>query len=178
MRDNDALAALRVRATAGDVDAQSDLGVMYQRGLDVPQDYAQAASWLRNAAEQGDPKAQRRLGSMYRDGKGVPQDYAQAVAWFHKAADQGLAGAQYSLGYAYEAGQGVPQDYVEAHKWRNLAASRASVANQKQYVKTRNALAKKMPPAQIADAQQLAREWLAAFEQRASEQLAELAGGV
>ena len=56
-------------------------------------------------------------------------------------------------------GQGVPQDYVESHKWHNLAASRASAEN-------RDAMATLMTPAQLADAQTLAREWLAAFEKR------------
>jgi TPR repeat protein len=66
----------------------------------------------------------------------------------------------------YSNGQGVPQDYVEAPKWRNLAASRASAENQTQYAETRDALAKQMTPAQLAEAQTLAREWHAAFDAR------------
>jgi hypothetical protein len=55
---------------------------------------------------------------------------------------------------------------VESYKWLNLAASRASAENQKQFAETRDALAQLMPPAQRAEAQKLAREWLAAFEKR------------
>ena len=90
----------------------------------------------------------------------------EAASWYRKAADQGHAGAQFNLGAIYYSGQGVPQDYVEAHKWRNLAASRASTEDRKQYAESRDATAAVMTPQQIAEAQKLAREWLAAFEQR------------
>ena len=55
---------------------------------------------------------------------------------------------------------------MEAHKWLNLAASRTTVAAQKQYVDMRDGLAEQMTPAQLADAQRLAREWQAAFDAR------------
>ena len=38
--------------------------------------------------------------------------------------------------------------------------------NQARYAETRDAVAKEMTPAQIADAEQRASEWLAASEQR------------
>ncbi len=40
-------------AEQGDADAQNKLGFMYDDGLGVPQDYAEAMKWYRNAAEQG-----------------------------------------------------------------------------------------------------------------------------
>jgi TPR repeat protein len=132
----------------------------------VPQDDDQAATWYLKAAEEGDADAQFRLGYAYRLGRGVPQDDAQAAVWYLKAADQGDADTQVHLGAMYYLGQGVPKDYVEAHKWRNLAASRASAERQKEYAEDSDAVAKAMTPAQIAEAQKLAREWVAAFEQR------------
>ncbi|MSP50530.1 MAG: sel1 repeat family protein, partial [Alphaproteobacteria bacterium] len=86
---------------------------------------------------------------------GVPQDYAEAVMWYRKAADQGEADAQTNLGINYANGQGVPQDYVQAHKWFNLAAAKGNI----NAVKNRDIVAAKMTPAQIAEAQKLAREW-------------------
>ena len=121
---------------------------------------------LRAKANAGDADAQFNLGFMYGTGRGVPQDDVEAVSWYRQAAEQGHAGAQFELGYVYSVGQGVPQDDVEAHKWRNLAASRASAEDQRPYAKRRDAWAKSMTPAQLADAQKLAREWQAAFEQR------------
>ena len=49
-------------AEQGDADAQSLLGAMYNGGLGVPQDYAEAARWFRFAADQGLAIAQYRLG--------------------------------------------------------------------------------------------------------------------
>ena len=120
----------------------------------------------RQHADQGDADAQNNLGLVYANGEGVPQDFAEAVAWFRQAADQGDANAQFNLGRLYYNGQGVPQDYVEAHRWVNLAASRAASDKQKEYAETRDAVAKEMTPAQLAEAQRLAREWQAAFEKR------------
>ncbi len=60
----------------------------------------------------------------------------------------------------YGEGQGVPQDYVQAHMWYNLAASKHPLGEvRNKAVKTRDILAEKMTPAQIAEAQKLAREW-------------------
>ena len=117
-------------------------------------------------ANAGDADAQHNLGSAYDLGQGVPQDNAQAAAWFRKAAEQGHADAQHILGGLYYIGEGVPEDYVESHKWLNLAASRASAENQKRYAELRDAMAQLMTPAQLAEAEKLANEWMAAFEKR------------
>jgi clan AA aspartic protease (TIGR02281 family) len=92
---------------------------------------------------------------MYFDGRGVAQDYAAAVNWYRNAADQGDAAAQYSLGLMYFNGQGVHQDYISMHMWFNLAAARGN----KDAVSARDFIAAKMTPVQIAEAQNLAREW-------------------
>jgi uncharacterized protein len=125
----------------------------YKRG-----DYLTAMRLLRPLAEQGEAVAQSSLGMMYEiGGKGVPQDYAAAVSWFRKAAEQDDATAQYHLGVMYENGYGVRLDFIMAHMWLNLAAAK----QESEFVATmeRNGLAKEMTPAQIAEAQRLAREW-------------------
>ncbi len=71
------------------------------------------------------------------------------------AADQGDAGAQNNLGLMYREGQGVTQDYVQAHMWYNIAAAQG----EKRLGELRDLLSKEMTPAQIAEAQKLAREW-------------------
>ena len=45
-----------------DADAQFNLGVMYQKGIGVLQDYKTAVKWYRLAAEQGFARAQNSLG--------------------------------------------------------------------------------------------------------------------
>ena len=94
------------------------------------------------------------LGLFDTIGQGVTQDFEVAVEWYRKAADQGIANAQINLGFMYEKGQGVTQDYVQAHMWYNLAT--AGGLNIREL---RDFLAEKMTPAQIAEAQKLAREW-------------------
>jgi TPR repeat protein len=65
-----------------------------------------------------------------------------------------------NLGDMYRQGQGVPQDYVQAHKWYNLAATiYTNTEVHRDAAKARDSLAKRMTPAQIAEAQRLAREW-------------------
>ncbi len=155
-----ALREWRPLAKQGDAAAQNNLGVMYKMGLGVPQDYAEAVRWHRKAAEQGDAIAQNNLGVMYAKGQGVPQDDAEAVKWFRKAAEQGYAGAQFNLGFMYYNGRGVPQDYAQAHMWYNLAASRLPTGEDRGIAaKNRDIVAKRLTPAQISEAQKLAREW-------------------
>ena len=113
-------------AEQGDADAQFNLGVMYDKGQEVAQDYSQAADWYRKAAEQGNANAQYNLGVMYLNGQGVPKDDSQAANWFRKAAEQGSANSQYNLGYMYRNGQGVPQDDSQAANWYRKAAEQGS----------------------------------------------------
>ena len=106
--------------------------------------------------------ALNNLGVKYDTGEGVPQDDAEAVRWFRLAAEQGYAKAQYNLGVKYGDGKGVPRDYVEAHIWLNLAASRSSGADRERSVGLRDRVAQLMTPADLSEAQRLAREWHAA----------------
>ncbi len=140
------LAALAGTAVAGPYE---DAISAYERG-----DYNEAARLYRRAAEQGHAVGQLKLGSMYGNGEGVPQDDAEAAKWYRLAAEQGHAVGQLSLGNMYRRGQGVPQDDVKAYKWFNLAGSQIVSA-----FLSRDRVAAKMTPAQIAEAQKLAREW-------------------
>ena len=108
-------------AEAGDAELQFSLGVMYEHGEGVRQDYAEAVRWYRKAAEQGHVEAQYNLGVMYAEGQGVRQDYAKAVRWYRKAAEQGQAESQYNLGLMYEKGKGVPKNRKVAKEWYKKA---------------------------------------------------------
>jgi len=152
-----ALKEWRLVAEQGDRESQWAMGDLYRFGWGVPQDYGEAVRWYRLAADQRFADAQFTLGVMYAKGQGVPQDDAEAVRWYRLAAVQGYATAQFNLGILYGKGQGVLQDYVQAHMWASLAAAQ----NQALATKLRAALADDMTPEQIAEAQRLAREWLA-----------------
>jgi TPR repeat protein len=114
-------------AEEGDVKAQYALGLFYQQGKGVRQDYVEAAHWYRKAAEQGDTKAQRNLGFLYEKGLGVAPDDGEAASWYRKAAEEGDAVALYNLGGMYFSGRGVPQDPAEAAYWYRAAAEQGNV---------------------------------------------------
>ena len=157
-----ALREWRPLAKQGNANAQYNLGIMYNNGRGVPQDFAEAVKWYSKAAEQGMAEAQVNLGVMYMyyNGHGVPQDLAEVVKWNRMAAEQGDAGAQYNLGVMYDNGQGVPQDYAQAHMWFNFAVSRFPPGDTRDIaVKSRDNVAMRMTPAQISEAEKLAREW-------------------
>lgn len=147
----------RMLAEQGNAQAQNNLGYLYARGAGVPQDYAEAVKWYRKAAEQGLARAQHNLGYMYARGAGVAQDFAEAAKWYRKAADQGLARAQNNLGYLYAKGEGVARDDVLAHMWFDLAADQ----DYPHARRIRDLVAGRMTSEQIAEAQRLARDWMA-----------------
>ncbi len=66
------------------------------------------------------------------------------------------ADSYFELGLAYASGHGEPVDYVRAHKWFNIAAMLGDARAREE----RADLAEVMSPAEIAEAQRLAREWV------------------
>jgi TPR repeat protein len=104
----------------------------------------------------GDPVAQFALGARYAQGDEVKQDYAEAVRWFEKAANQGHVVAQATLGAYYWAGRGVPEDLTKAYFWSVLARAGGDEASKYRVA----ALTSRMTRLQVAQAQQLADEWL------------------
>ncbi|HLQ13630.1 MAG TPA: caspase family protein [Steroidobacteraceae bacterium] len=80
--------ALRIwmqAAEAGDVEAQNNVGEIYERGLgDVP-NYAAAAIWYQKAADQHYSRALFNLGTLYEAGLGVDQDQLKALNLYRQA---------------------------------------------------------------------------------------------
>ena len=83
------------------------------------------------------------------------RDYATAVRLNRPLAEQGNANAQYNLGTFYDNGLGVPLDKVRAYMWFSLSAAQGREGA----AAFRDLIARRMTPAQIAEAQKLAREW-------------------
>ncbi|HEY1719657.1 MAG TPA: hypothetical protein VGG27_00300 [Magnetospirillaceae bacterium] len=81
---------LKRAAEAGDVNAQFNLGVMYDNRLDsndrpVPGNRVEALHWLSQAAKQGLPRAQMRLAEFYAEEPDGPEQQVEACAWFIRA---------------------------------------------------------------------------------------------
>ena len=150
---------LHKAAEQGDSGAEETLGFMYDQGEGVQADQAQAMKWYRKSAEHGYAFAQYKLGVIYDLGLiGEEVDFVEAAKWYRAAAGHGVGAAEYNLGVLCKNGWGVPQDYEQAHMWFNLAAAQGSA----DAVGQRDAVAKLMTPEQVAQAQKLASDWIAA----------------
>ena len=114
-------------------------------------------------AGKGNAEARTLLGAMYWSGEGVPRDHKEAARLYLLAANQGYARAQNNIGFMLGFGEGIPpQDDIEAYKWLSLAISEYTAKNQDRLDQTREdlaTLAKRMSPAQIAEAQRRAKLW-------------------
>ena len=117
-------------AEQGDAVAQYGLGVMYSLSLEVRQDSAEAAKWLRLSARQGLAPAQTDLAFLYLRGEGIARDTAEGTRLVFAAVEQGYAPAQTMLGRMYEDGWGVGHDLDEALKWYRTAAAQGDAEAQ------------------------------------------------
>lgn len=84
-----ALLALQALAASGQPQAMTRLAWLYEAGIGVSRDLAQAAALFRQAAERGEAQAQYALAVMLMTGAGQPVNPQQARYWLRQAADQG-----------------------------------------------------------------------------------------
>jgi uncharacterized protein len=112
-------------------------------------------------AGKGNAEARTLLGAMYWSGEGVPRDHKEAARLYLLAANQGYARAQNNIGFMLGFGEGTPPpDDVEAYKWLSLAIANYTAKNQDRLDQARQdlaTLAKRMTPAQIAEAERRAK---------------------
>lgn len=116
----DARAALQVKASGGDPNAQYELGLCYL----VEGDLTEMAKWFEKAAEQGHVRAESALGECHSLGAGVPTDTAKAISLWSKASEQGDLNSWYNLAEAYRKGNGVERDCVKATELYRQAAEK------------------------------------------------------
>ena len=102
--------AVASRASAGDPQAQLQMGIWGLEKAIRPADYGEAGEWLRKAADEGIADAQYRLGTLYQSGRLAGQDPTNTVFWLEKAAAQRHVAALYNLGSMYGTGRGVTRD--------------------------------------------------------------------
>ena len=108
-------AALYTRAAdAGHIEAIVSLGILYQSGRGVAQDFERARNLYSTAATAGNGRAMNNLGLMYVRGEGIEQDYTSAAVLFESAAKLGVKQAFRNLGVLYENGYGVPLNEEKA----------------------------------------------------------------
>jgi TPR repeat protein len=115
-------------AATGDAQAALYIGVLYDTGEGVTQDYGEARAWYQQAAEEGNPIGAFNLGVIYDSGLGVAKDPQHAAAWYTRAAAGKFGRAYYNLGIMYELGVGVHKDRRRAVKLYKDAASHGILA--------------------------------------------------
>ncbi|GIU23468.1 hypothetical protein TUM4433_05960 [Shewanella schlegeliana] len=122
-------------ATQGDVDAATNLGYLYAKGILVKLDKKRAMTFYRIAAEQGMPEAQYSLAEMYRGGAAGTPEPKLARYWYEKLANQShslqpsqpqplryQAEAQFMLGLMDMEGNGGERNFTQAMKWLKLSS--------------------------------------------------------
>ncbi len=93
------------------VEAAFMLARIYERGVGMPKDPQQAASWYERAADFGFVPALDMLGQGWQNGYLGKRNPAKALALYKQAADKGYVPAEYHAGKLYYTGDdGVPRD--------------------------------------------------------------------
>ncbi len=115
-------------ADAGDPEAQTTLGELYETAKGAPQDLGMAASLYRAAAQTGDARAALRMGRLIQRLKAMPEwarrghddlTGADPVAWLRRAAEAGLPEAQLALAQALRRSRDCTGDWIG---WARKAA--------------------------------------------------------
>lgn len=96
----------------------------YYYGMSVPQDYAQAAYWIRIGVDLEDPACIYSLGLEYQTGKMVEKDYQKAFYLIKKAANLNYVDAYEMVGYCYLNGWGTEKNINEAKQWYRKGAEK------------------------------------------------------
>ena len=100
-------------SVSNEAEEQYQLGVKYNKGINVEQDLEKALEYYEKAANLNHTQAQYTLGTMYAKGYYVHKDIEKAFYWYEKAANQNHPESQYRLAGLYY----MQQDYEKAYYW-------------------------------------------------------------
>jgi uncharacterized protein len=108
-------------AKAGDAEAQTNVGEIFEKGLGTTPNYAAAALWYEKAAKQGNTRAQFNLGTLYELGRGVPLSKLEALNWYRRAWGMAEDDLMFSSAAARE------QESLQAELEQSLAEKNAQL---------------------------------------------------
>lgn len=106
--------------------AFSSLGLMYEHGLYVDQNFERAFSWYKAGADLSDPDSVNLLGVLFKEGRGVGESAEDAVRCFEKAAKLGHLKGMINYANCLYHGFGIETNREEAILWLKRAAERGS----------------------------------------------------
>jgi len=135
--------------------------------------YANLVGTTRSKAMKGDASAQFMLGDYYLSGYGpILKDQPEGMRWLRKSAEHGYYPAMLILAKNYEKGIGVVKDDSEAYVWHWLSVEAMDPSNtlppgkpmtpeiRDAFSKEREAIAKRLSPLVLQQAQARARKLL------------------
>lgn len=117
-------------AKQGDLNAMSNIAMMYTYGQGVPKSYDKAYKLFSIAASKGNAHAEFGLGNVYSFGYGRPVDGKKALYWYKKAAVQQLPAAYFGIGSVYYHGTNVPVNKTRGIAYFTQAANRGDATAQ------------------------------------------------
>jgi TPR repeat protein len=110
------------------LDATCFLGLCYEKGNGVDQDYNAARELYIIAAEKENAAAQYNLGNLYFTGNGVERDEIIAVHWMERSANNGDSFSQYNVGKIYFNGyRKIQREKDKGLEFLSIAAENGSL---------------------------------------------------
>lgn len=98
------------------------LGMNYELGIGVKQNWEQAFRYYKRASDQESTLARYNVGRLLEKGLGTPKNIDDAVGAYISAANKGHAMAQYAVGRCFMKGIGGEVDLYEAKRYCQLAS--------------------------------------------------------
>ncbi len=117
-----AVPLIRQAAEKGSAEAQYNLGVSYQQGLELPKSDSLANLWFMKAATQGNKDAQFKVAYSYATGRGLTQDDQKAFYWSVKCAEQNDVECMYNVISCYMEGRGTAKSIDSVLTWATRVA--------------------------------------------------------
>lgn len=117
-----AIPLLKQAAEKGSAEAQYNLGVSYQQGIEVEKSDSLANLWFMKAATQGYKDAQFKIAYSYATGRGVTQDDQKAFYWSVKCAEQNDIECMYNVISCYMEGRGTNKNLDSMLAWATKVA--------------------------------------------------------
>ena len=118
-------------AKKGDVKAQFNVAMMYDKGTGPKANKQKAIEWYEKAARQKHAKAAYNLGYLYHQAAATDSHaYEKARYWYEKAIEGKVKEAYTNLSALYMQGQGIQKDEKKGFEFLKIAAKMGESAAQ------------------------------------------------
>ncbi|KAK8870191.1 hypothetical protein M9Y10_008068 [Tritrichomonas musculus] len=101
-----------------------NLGILFEKGLEIEQNLIKAKEYYELAAKQDNPDGYNHLGKLYMDGIGVTQDFQKAKGYFELSAKKNNSDAFINLGNLYSKSNNSEKNIMKAIEYFELAAKK------------------------------------------------------